>query len=186
MRREGQHYYIILQDGTPKQICCSMEGHKVAVGCSCGKGHVRYCTPNSIRDEHNLWCQYCPHDTPAWKSARKYKVVESEIDAMQALKDVGLDTRVACEVALPFWKGRVDFYDIPSKTVIQADGRSHRVQTHNQQPGQQVELDLRCCRKAWRHGYRLLRLYHRPLQTTACGVGPCWLPPSCRLLSLSC
>ena len=134
----------------------------MAVGCSCSEGHVRYCTPNSMRDEHNFWCQYCHHASLAWKSARKYKVVESEITAMQALKDVGLDTRVACEVALPFWKGRVDFYDIPSKTVIQADGRSHRVKTHKQQPGQQLKLDLRCCCKAWRHGFRLLRLYHPP------------------------
>ena len=162
MSRKGQLYYITLQDGKEKQITCSMEVHKVAVGCTCEEGHVRYCTPNSIRAERNLLCQFCHHAEQAWKLARRHKVVESEKAGMKALKDVGLDVRVACEVALPFWKGRVDFYDIPSKTVIQADGRSHRVQMHNMHARQQLKLDLRCCRKAWKHGVRLLRLYHPP------------------------
>lgn len=158
--REGQHYYITLSDGKKKQISSSAEGHKVTVGCSCAGGHVRYCTPNSIRAERDLMCQFCHHGSPAWRLARKRKVVESEKAAMQALREVGLDVRVACEVALPFWLGRVDFYDIPSKTVIQADGRSHYVQTHKMQPGRQLKIDLRCCLQAWQHGVRLLRLYH--------------------------
>lgn len=140
----------------------------MAAGCSCTAGHVRYCTPNSIRAERDLLCQFCHHGQPAWRLARKRRVVESEKAGMQALTDVGLHRRVACEVALPFWHGRVDFYDIPSKiiipskTVMQADGRSHYVQTHNKQPGQQLKLDLHCCLEAWQHGVRLLRLYHSP------------------------
>ena len=160
--RQGQLYFITLSNGTQKQISSSTEGHKVAMGCSCVGGHVRYCTPNSIRAERDVLCQFCHHGEPAWRLARKRRVVASEKAAMQALRDVGLDKRVACEVALPFWLGRVDFYDIPSKTVIQADGRSHYVQTHNKQPGRQLKLDLRCCLKAWKHGVRLLRLYHPP------------------------
>ena len=160
--RKGQHYYITLPDGRQKQISSSMEGHNVAVGCMCMEGHMRYCTPNSIRTERDMLCQFCHHGQPAWKLARKRRVVESEKAAMQALRDVGLDKRVACEVVLPFWRGRVDFYDIPSKTVIQADGRSHYTLTHKKQPGQQLKLDLRCCLKAWKHGVRLLRLYHPP------------------------
>jgi hypothetical protein len=82
--------------------------------------------------------------------------------AMQALRDAGIDRQVACEVSLPFWRGRVDFYHIPSKIVVQADGRSHRVVTHKLQPGRQLKLDLRCCIKAWKGDMRLLRLYHSP------------------------
>jgi len=139
-----------------------MERYKVAVGCTCTAGHVRYCTPNSIRAARDLLCQFCHHGQPAWRLAKKRRVLESEKAAMQALRDVSVDKRVACEVALPFWRGRVDFYDIPSKTVMQADGKSHYVQTHAQQPGQQLKLDLCCCLKAWKHGVRLLRLYHSP------------------------
>ena len=160
--REGDLFYITLSDGKTKQISSSMEGHKVAVGCTCTGGHVKYCTPNSIRAERDLLCQFCHHSQLAWKLAKRRQVVESEKEAMKALTDVGLDKRVACEVALPFWHGRVDFYDIPSRTVMQADGRSHYVKTHNKQPGQQLKLDLRCCPEAWKHGVRLLRLYHSP------------------------
>lgn len=160
--QRGQLYYIKKSDGTLRQICSSLEGHKVAVGCRCSEGHVRYCTPNSIRTPRDWLCQFCHHAQQAWKAARKRAVVESEKAAMQAFRDADIDRQVAWEVSLPFWRGRVDFYDIPSKTVVQADGRSHRVVTHKLQPGRQLKLDLRCCIKAWQGGVRLLRLYHNP------------------------
>ena len=136
--QRGQLYYIIKSDGTLRRICSSLEGHKVAVGCTCSEGHVRYCTPNSIRAPWDRLCQFCDHAQPAWKEARKRTVVESEMTAMQALRDAGIDRQVACEVSLPFWRGRVDFYHIPSKIVVQADGRSHRVVTHKLQPGRRA------------------------------------------------
>lgn len=160
--REGEHFYITLPDGTKKKICSSMEGHKLAVGCMCSGGHVRYCTLNSIRAERNLLCQFCHHDQPAWKDAKRRRVVDSEKDAMQALKRVWVDKQVSWEVALPIWHGRVDFYDIPSRTVMQIDGKSHHVQTHHKQPGRQLQRDLRCCIDAWQEGLRLVRLYHPP------------------------
>lgn len=168
---EGQHYYITLSDGGKKLITKCMEGHKVAVGCTCEEEHVRFCTPNSIKTERDMLCQFCDHGREAWRLARKRTVAESEKAAMQALKMARLDKRVACEVSLPFWRGRVDFYDIPSKTAIQADGRSHYVKTHKQQPGQQLKLDMHCCLKAWEHSVRLLRLYH-----SATGDNTTWGP----------
>lgn len=160
--QRGQHFYKVRPNGTEVRLCRSKEGTKVAIGCVCSGGHVRWSTLNSIRSARDLLCQFCDHDKPEWRQAKKRKVVESEITAMAALHHVGLDKRTACEVSLPFWHGRVDFYDVVSQTVIQADGKSHRVVTRKQHPWQQLRLDLKCCMKAWKTGVRLLRLYHTP------------------------
>lgn len=136
-----------------------MEGHKFALACTCGKGHVRYSTLNSVRKEHNLKCQFCQHGSAAWRDARKRRVYPSEKKAMQALKNEGLDIRVACEVSLAFWHGRMDFYDIPSQTAMQADGGKRGTKRHSHLPGKQLHLDLECCVRAWQEGVRLLRLH---------------------------
>lgn len=159
--QRGQKLYVQLPDGSEKQLCCSMEGHKFALACTCGKGHVRYSTLNSVRKENSLMCQYCQHGSTAWREAHKRRVCPSERKAMQALKDEGLDTRVACEVSLPFWHGRMDFYDIPSKTAMQADGGRRGAKRHSHLPGKQLHLDLECCVSAWKDGVRLLRLHSK-------------------------
>lgn len=163
-----QVLYVQLPDGTEKQLCSSMEGHKFALACTCGKGHVRYSTLNSVRSQNNLMCQFCQHGSAAWREARKRNVYPSEKTAMKALKLLGMDCEVACEVSLPFWHGRVDFYHIPSKTAWQADGGRRSAKRHRaahstvaQQPGKQLQLDLECCLSAWQEGVRLLRLHKK-------------------------
>lgn len=150
-----------MPDGQEVCLCRSKEGVKVAVGCLCGE-HVRWCTLNSLRKDRDLLCQFCHYDTQQWRQAKKRKVVDSEIAAMGALRHVSLDKQAAFEVSLKFWHGRVDFYHVVSQTVIQADGKSHRVMTRKKQPLQQLKLDLKCCIAAWEGGIRLLRLYHTP------------------------
>lgn len=159
--QRGQDFFKCMPDGKEVRLCRSKEGVKVAVGCVCGE-HVRWCTLNSLRKDWDLLCQFCHYDEPQWRQAKKRKVAESEIAAMSALRHVHLDKQDAFEVCLPFWHGRVDFYDVVSQTVIQADGKSHRVVTHKKQPWRQVKLDVKCCMDAWKKGIRLLRLYHSP------------------------
>ena len=157
--QRGQQLYLTLADGTERQLCSSLEGHKLALACSCSKGHVRYSTLNSVRSLKALLCQYCHHGTPAWREARRRRVFKSEKKAMQALKSQQLDSRVACEVRLWYWHGRVDFFDIPSKTAMQADGEKRSAKLQSKLPGKQLQLDLHCCISAWHEGGRMLRLH---------------------------
>lgn len=159
--QRGEELYVQLPDGTEQLLCGSLEGHKFALACTCGNGHVRYSTLNSVRSRKSLMCQFCHHGSPAWREARKRNVFPSEKKCMHALKQVSLDNRVACEVSLPFWHGRVDFYDIPSKTAMQADGGQRGAAGSSRQPGKQLQLDLECCLSAWQEGVRLLRLHTR-------------------------
>jgi hypothetical protein len=82
------------------------------------------------------------------------------MEAMQALQSAKLDHTTACQVDLPFWRGRVDFYHIPSGTAMQADGNSHFRSMHHRAPHIQLLNDIECCRKAWKKGWRLLRVHH--------------------------
>lgn len=157
--QRGRELYVKLADGSEQLMCSSMEGHKFALACTCGRGHVRYSTLSSVRSMKSLLCQYCHHASPAWREAHKRKVFPSEKKGMKSLKQEGLDCRVACEVLLPFWRGRVDFYDIPTRTAMQADGGKRGAKRHSKLPGKQLQLDLECCLRAWQEGVRLLRLH---------------------------
>jgi very-short-patch-repair endonuclease len=79
---------------------------------------------------------------------------------MDALQSARLDRRTAFQVLLPFWQGRVDFYHISSRTVIQVDGCSHFTGTFYTTTRQQLMMDVSCCCKAWSTGVRMLRVHH--------------------------
>jgi hypothetical protein len=158
--QEGSHIYIIIEEGKQVYLSNSLERQHFALGCRCQQGHVRYATLHSINAEGDLFCQWCECGEDTWQGSGKDKVSEAELDAMQALQSAQLDHTTACQVLLPFWKGRVDFYHMPSKTAMQHDGSSHFKHMHHRAPHIQLLNDIRCCRRAWRCGHRLLRVHH--------------------------
>lgn len=158
---EGHHYYIIASDGEKQWLSNTLEGKQFALRCRCGWDHYRYATLKSIRTQANLFCQFCEHDARWWKAVHKEHVPACEVEAMQALKQLGLDKQVACQVRLPYWHGRVDFYHIPTKTVTQVDGSSHFTCMHHRQSKTQLIKDIECCSQAWKEGVRLLRMHHQ-------------------------
>jgi len=161
LQQQGNHYYTEQGHGQKVWLSSSMEGQKFALRCRCKQQHVRYCTLNCVRQPDDLSCQYCEHDSDWWRAANKGLVPECEKDAMRALMQATLDSATACQVNLPFWHGRVDFYHIPSRTVIQVDGSSHFYGMHQRTKSQQLMKDIECCKSAWLSGVRLLRVHHR-------------------------
>lgn len=161
LQQAGEYYYITTQHGQKKWLSNTMEGERFALQCRCNKQHVRYCTLKSIKQPDDLCCYFCEHDSDYWRATQKSMVPQCEIDAMQALAQASLDTSTACQVNLPFWHGRVDFYHIPSRTAIQIDGSSHFYGMHHRTKGQQLIMDIECCRQAWQQGVRLLRVHYR-------------------------
>lgn len=161
LQQHGNYFFIEPGHGKKVWLSSSMEGHKFALRCRCNQQHVRYCTLKCVRQPDDLSCQYCEHDSDWWRAANKGLVPQCEIDAMQALIQASLDNTTACQVNLPFWHGRVDFYHIPSKTVIQIDGSSHFYGMHQRTKAQQLMMDIECCRRAWLSGVRLLRVHYR-------------------------
>lgn len=158
---EGAYIFMLTAEGKKRYLSNSMEGEGFAVECRCGKYHVRFCTLHSINASYDLFCQWCECESDSWTGSGKDPVSAAEKDAMQALQRAKLDQSTACQVVLPFWHGRLDFYHIPSKTAMQADGSSHFVSMHDRAPHIQLMNDIECCSKAWKQGVRLLRVHHK-------------------------
>lgn len=144
-----------------KYLSNTMEGEQLALECRCGQYHVRFGTLHSITQPYDLFCQWCECEGESWRGSDKTPVSAAEKDAMKALHSAGLDQTTACQVQLPFWEGRIDFYHIPSQTAIQADGSSHFESMHHRAPHHQLLKDLECCKRAWEWGWRLLRVHHK-------------------------
>lgn len=158
---DGKYTYMVTAQGKQVYLSDSMEGVKFALQCRCGKPHVRFATLHSIEAEYDLCCQWCECEQSSWTGSGKDPVSKDEKAAMEALQSAGLDHTTACQVRLPFWKGRVDFYHIPSKTVTQADGSSHFLRMHERTPQTQLLMDIECCGRAWDEGGRILRVHHK-------------------------
>lgn len=157
---DRQYMYILKPDGKKLYLSDSTEGIKFALECRCGQYHVRYATLHAITEPGDLFCQWCEHDDPSWKARKKDHVSAAEVDAMKALKSAGLDHYTACQVVLPFWHGRLDFYHIRSKSAMLVDGSSHFRRMHLRAPQVQLLKDIECCTEAWKKGARLLRVHH--------------------------
>jgi hypothetical protein len=112
----------------------------------------------------------------SWEGSGKDPVSAAEKEAMQALQSARLDHTTACQVVLPFWPGRLDFYHITSETAMQADGSSHFVYMHHRAPQLQLLSDIECCRRAWSEGVRLLRVHHEYARSTEAMIVATQLP----------
>lgn len=158
---EGAYIFMLTAQGTKRYLSNSMEVDRFALECRCGQYHVRFCTLHSISASYDLFCQWCECESESWTGPNKDPVSAAEKEAMQALQHAGLDHTTACQVVLPFWRGRLDFYHIPSETAMQADGSSHFESMYDRAPHIQLLNDIKCCRRAWRYGVRLLRLHQK-------------------------
>jgi hypothetical protein len=148
------------KDGKKKYLCNSMEGQQFAPACRCKGWHVRFVTMHDIQDENDMFCQWCECHLDSWKGSNKDEVSAAEKEAMEQLRKAKLDHTTACQVKLPFWLGRMDFYHIPSRTAMQADGSSHFKHMYHRALHFQLMSDLKCCSEAWSQKYRLLRVHH--------------------------
>lgn len=154
---------MVEADGKKRWLSNTMEGYRFALACTCEEGHVRYATLKSIKSVQDLCCWYCQPQTQATtrgKHKLHINVTKCERQAMDALQSARLDRGTAFQVLLPFWQGRVDFYHISSRTVIQVDGCSHFTGTFYNTTCQQLLMDVRCCCEAWKTGVRMLRVHH--------------------------
>jgi very-short-patch-repair endonuclease len=161
LHHKGPYLYMVTKEGKQVYLSNSLEEHQFALGLSCNGWHVRYATLHSITSEGDLDCQWCLCWDDSWEGKGKEKVSEAEKEAMLAVMQAKLDHTTACQVLLPFWEGRVDFYHITSKTSMQHDGSSHFESMHHRAPQIQLLNDIECCSRAWSQGYRLLRVHHK-------------------------
>lgn len=176
LHEDGKHTYMVAEAGEWQQLHNSLEGQQFALACRCANWHVRFATLHSITREFDLFCQWCECGSESWQGRGKDAVSVAEKEVMQELQGAGLDHTTACQVRLPFWRGRIDFYHIPSRTSIQADGSSHFYRTHHKAPQQQQLLDIECCRQAWEGGQRLLRVHHMYAHSRAAMIVATQLP----------
>lgn len=159
------HHYILVPAagiGHRKQyLGKALEGHRFALGCDCDEGHCFYETLHNFTHRRDRLCKFCSSITGMWEAADKKKISEPENQLMARMKDIAVDKQAACEVVLPWWHGRIDFYHMPSETAIQVDGSGHFEGAHRMQPSQQLQADLKCCRAAWMAKGCLLRVHHK-------------------------
>jgi len=129
--------------------------------CNCGQRHYRWCTPKNLEGPPDLLCLYCQHNSAAWREARKFPLPECEVVAARAVKALGIDSEVTWQVMLPFWSGCLDLVHLPTLTVFSIDGDTHFRGCRGDCAHGRLLDDLRCCKQAWQHGMRLVRIHHK-------------------------
>lgn len=178
--QEGVHCYILVPEagnGHKKQyLGRALEGYQFALGCDCEHGHCFFETLHNFTTRPDRLCKFCSSTTGMWEAAAKKKISEPENLLMAMLVEMALDKQVACEVALPWWHGRIDFYHMPSKTAVQVDGSGHFKGTYHMKHSQQLKADLRCCRAAWMTSGRLLRVHHKAVRVMRALLAAVCLP----------
>lgn len=154
-------------DGHTRLIGTATEGVHLDWVLACAF-HMRRCTPNCIRSEHDLVCRYCTDRAELIEGKRAPSVHERGFFAeMAALQ---LDARLRPELQPAWWPGCVDFMDAATGLLIQVDGEGHFQKTFCNLPRRQVLCrDLHMCVKAWHAGRVLLRVHHLDVHT---GAGP--------------
>lgn len=161
---EGAHCYIMVlargNEVRKQYLGKSLQHYRFALGCGCEAGHCYYETLHNFTSRQDMLCKYCSTATGLWEAANKKLVSEAERSLMVTMQKLGIDRQVACEVDLPWWHGRLDFYHMPTGTAIQVDGSGHFKGTYHMLHRHQLQLDLKCCRAAWLAQGRLLRLHH--------------------------
>lgn len=136
---------------------CKTTGSKQLVfkctHCHPGNEHYRLVTLDAIRNNlDKLKCCFCQG------KASMHSTQAEDIVLIQ-LKSCCIDQEVAAQVKLSWWDGRMDFYHLPTKIIIQVDGSAHNTTCRGVGVAKAREKDLQCCLAAWEDGAKLVRLH---------------------------
>lgn len=159
-----EHYYVVVQEeGKEKErwLSNTMEHHKFYWKCSCRHEHFRWCTPKAMNEARMLLCLYCHYNNAAWRRARLFTMMKCEMLFVQLVRNMGIEAEVTWQVQLEGWQGCFDFVHLPTMTLFQLDGSTHFIDNNRSTAQHRLQTDIDCCKKAWQHGYRLVRVHHK-------------------------
>lgn len=134
--------------------------------CLPGKQHYRHCTPHTLRHAIKLRCSFCAYNSVEWVAEGARVIAESEQWVMWQLGQLGLDQHFCWQAQPRWWQGSVDFMMLSQKVIIQADGSSHTKDMRGEEPGKQLDDDMRFCVAAVSKGVSVVRVHEQQLSGT--------------------
>lgn len=145
----------------------SMDKQQFAFRLPCGR-HVRVLTPHGACAVNALVCPWCEykgmsgHEGQVERQVGENRFVSAAERSFAAAEDaLGLGEEFAFQVAVPWWKGLLDFVHLSSGLAWNVDGSIHfEIRFHNVPASDVREDDIKCNAAAWNAGWPLVRVHH--------------------------
>lgn len=133
-----------------------------ATGVLCG--HVKFCTPSSLKHPRSLWCAFCSYDAALWQQQHMALLPHAEQQfIMNFLVRNGIDQQYCHQVTADFWKWPIDFWNHKFNFYVQIDGHCHWYGMHAVSKQVVQARDLSFNQLAYMAGARLVRVHHDDL-----------------------
>lgn len=127
-------------------------------------GHVKFCTPSSLKHPCSLWCPFCSYDAALWQQQHMALMSHAEQQfMMNFLTRNGLDHQYCHQVTAYFWKWPIDFWNHTFDFYVQIDGHCHWYGMHAVSKQVVQTRDLSFNQLAYMAGARLVRVHHDDL-----------------------
>ncbi len=155
------------QEGERRYIRKTEQHHKLffkLVNCHPGQQHYKYCTPQALRKESDLWCPFCIYDACGWKAAGKALIPHNELLFMWLLSVHGCSKHWCHQVRKNMWSGPFDFYNYCDKVFVQIDGACHWHGMSSSSAATVLIRDLCCNFSAFNASMGLVRVHESDLQ----------------------
>lgn len=159
--------FLINKDGNNCYIRKTTQHHKLffkLAGCHRGRQHYKYCTPQALHKETDLWCPFCMHDGCHWEAAGKAQIAGNERMFMRLMSVHGHSEHWCHQVRHNTWPGSFDFYNWFENVFVQVDGACHWHGMHTNSAAAVRDRDFCCNHAAFNAGLGLVRVHESDLQ----------------------
>lgn len=134
------------------------------VGCHRGWQHYKYCTPQALHKEADLWCPFCMYNVCDWQAAGKAPITNNELMFMGLMSVHGCSERWCHQVKDNIWHGCFDFYNWCENVFVQVDGACHWHGMHTNSAAAVRHRDFCCNQAAFNAIVGLVRVHESDLQ----------------------
>lgn len=144
--------YVPLAGGKPRYISNGVHGVKLywgLLGCLPGVQHFKLCEPRAAATVESLWCKQCACVLAESAGTHQQVLCASEQQLACMLHELNISSGMCAQVAVKWWRGRVDFLHAQHRVLIQADGSCHDTGAYDSTAEQLVKRDADFCAAAY-------------------------------------
>lgn len=123
--------------------------HWAMAGCLPGVQHFKFCEPRAAATEAALECKQCACLMPKVGGTGARNMPASEEQLMRKLYRLGICDSMCAQVAVGWWRGRVDFLHAQRSVLIQADGTCHDTGMYDNSTEKLLQRDVAFCAAAY-------------------------------------
>jgi very-short-patch-repair endonuclease len=119
------------------------------IGCLPGVQHFKWCEPRAAATVDSLGCKQCACVVAKSAGAHQQVLCASEQQLACMLHELNISSSMCAQVAVDWWRGRVDFLHAQHSMLIQADGSCHDTGAYKSSAKQLVKRDAGFCFAAY-------------------------------------